>query len=479
MIPETGAGNSNAATGVNDDPAFPQWLAQQLTAAQAAGETIGFVNLWDSNGGGNYEFSNASDNKPLESAAWAKYFGAQAPVPRSPVQPNSVALTPVAPAAMTLGSGPDTLALAISEDAWKGDAQFTVSIDGVQIGSTQTTTASHSSGSSQLFSINGNFHSGIHTVTINFLNDAWGGTADTDRNLYETGATLDGGLVSGSVLTLDSGGPQSFWFSGGTLASSDTLDLHVSEDAWQGDAQFTVMIDGAVVGGIRTATASHGAGATQDVAISGNWGAGAHTVGVTFVNDAWGGTAATDRNLYIDQMTYDGQAASRAPATLLSNGTASFGIAAFPTVQVPASNTALTLHLAEDAWQGDAQYSVSVDGTTLVQDGTVTASNALGQSQAVNLQAVLAAGTHDVAISFLNDAWGGKTGADRNLYVTGIDVNATRGSGTVAALWNTGTTHFEISVSFFLIFNRWILNLSFTNYLDTDGTATMWCRSHQ
>ncbi len=77
-IPETGAGNSDAGTDVSDDAAFPQWLAQQLTAAEAQGEKVDFVNIWDSNGGGNYEFSNSSDGKPLEAAAWGKYFGAQA-----------------------------------------------------------------------------------------------------------------------------------------------------------------------------------------------------------------------------------------------------------------------------------------------------------------------------------------------------------------------------------------------------------------
>ena len=77
-VPETGAGSSDSGTDVSDDAAFPQWLASQLTTAEAQGEAIDFVNIWDSNGGGNYEFSNASDDKPQEAAAWAKYFGAQA-----------------------------------------------------------------------------------------------------------------------------------------------------------------------------------------------------------------------------------------------------------------------------------------------------------------------------------------------------------------------------------------------------------------
>jgi hypothetical protein len=72
-IPETGAGAT--PTDVADDPAFPQWLAQQLKAAIAQGVNVAFVNIWNSNNGGNYEFSYDWNNKPLERQAWKQYFG--------------------------------------------------------------------------------------------------------------------------------------------------------------------------------------------------------------------------------------------------------------------------------------------------------------------------------------------------------------------------------------------------------------------
>lgn len=43
------------------------------------------------------------------------------------------------------------------------------------------------------------------------------------------------------------------------------LVLHVSEDAHQGDAQFTVAVDGQDLAGVRTATAPHADGASQAV----------------------------------------------------------------------------------------------------------------------------------------------------------------------------------------------------------------------
>ncbi len=223
----------------------------------------------------------------------------------------------------------------------------------------------------------------------------------------------------------------------------DTLDLSVSEDAWQGDAQFTIAVNGQTLSGVYTATASHAAGATQDVSVSGNWGPGPITAGVSFINDAYGGSSSTDRNLYVDRASYDGQALAGAPATLDSNGTANL---ATPVVAQPGTPTAIALSLAEDAWQGDAQYSVAVDGTTLVQDGTATASNAQGQSQTVKLQALLSAGTHDVAVSFLNDAYGGSSSTDRNLYVKGIGVDGNLVPNSSASLYSNGAQHFQIVV---------------------------------
>ena len=149
---------------------------------------------------------------------------------------------------------------------------------------------------------------------------------------------------------------------------------------------------------------------------------------MNFLNDACGGTAGTDRNLCIDQATYNGRTVSGAPASLQSNGTANLGVA----TAASGATTALTLHLAEDAWRRDAQYSVSLDGKVLLSGATVTASNALGQSQAINLQAALSPGKHDLSIAFLNDAYGGVAGTDRNLFIKGIDLNGVPVSGSSA-----------------------------------------------
>ena len=96
------------------------------------------------------------------------------------------------PAPVTTGTGSDALVLSMSEDAYQGDAQFTVTIDGRQLGGTFTTTALHAAAVSQNFIFKGDWAPGKHTVTVNFLYDAWGGTPATDRNLYVNGSATTG-----------------------------------------------------------------------------------------------------------------------------------------------------------------------------------------------------------------------------------------------------------------------------------------------
>ena len=57
---------------------------------------------------------------------------------------------------------PDALVLKISQDAFQGSAQYTVSVDGVQIGGTLTAGASHAAGQDDTITILGNFAPGPH-----------------------------------------------------------------------------------------------------------------------------------------------------------------------------------------------------------------------------------------------------------------------------------------------------------------------------
>lgn len=110
-------------------------------------------------------------------------------------------------------------------------------------------------------------------------------------------------------------------------SSVHSVALNLSEDYWQGDAQAIISIDGKQVGGTQAITASHALGQEQTISFLVPLPAGPHAVSVAFVNDAWGGTAATDRNLYVDSMDVNAQHVVLG-AALYANGVLSFAIPA-------------------------------------------------------------------------------------------------------------------------------------------------------
>ncbi len=130
-------------------------------------------------------------------------------------------------------------------------------------------------------------------------------------------------------------------------------------------------------------------------------------------------------------------------------------------VAAPSTSDVIALHLSEDAWMGDAQFIVSVDGQQYGGAQTVTALHGLGQDQTFDLQGAFGVGAHDLAISFINDAWGGTSNTDRNLYVDGVDLNGMPQPGSTAALYSNGTVHVPVGGS---------VNALLATGSDADGT---------
>jgi beta-glucanase (GH16 family) len=248
------------------------------------------------------------------------------------------------PAVADAGTGPDTLTVHVSGDQFQGDPQFTLTVDGQQIGGIQSVSASHAAGQFEDITFHGNF-AGAKTADINFLNDAWGGSASQDRNLYVASVTLDGHQIAGSeamsdsanngfvttangyapvesnVAVMDVNGTAGFDVAGlATVAGSgsttpppaatigsgpDSLTVRISGDQFQGDPQFTLSVDGEQIGSLQSVTAIHSSGQFEDITFHGNL-ANAQHAAINFTNDAWGGTASQDRNLYVASMTLDG-----------------------------------------------------------------------------------------------------------------------------------------------------------------------------
>ena len=241
------------------------------------------------------------------------------------------ALPAVAGTTTAIGTGPDTLVLRIAQDAYQGSAQYTVAVDGAQVGGVLAASALRGSGQSDTINVLGNLAPGTHEVRLTFLNDRYDGTPATDRNLFLTGAAYNGAEITGAVRQLYSAGPASFGFSepappGTTIGTGpDTLVLKIAQDAYQGSAQYTVAVDGAQVGGVLAASALRGSGQSDTINVLGNLAPGTHEVRLTFLNDRYDGTPATDRNLFLDGATYNGVAVAGAVRQLYSAGPVSFG----------------------------------------------------------------------------------------------------------------------------------------------------------
>ena len=85
------------------------------------------------------------------------------------------------------------------------------------------------------------------------------------------------------------------------------LELYIGGEDWQGDPRFTLRIDGVTFASDRLVTADARAGEFQRVVFSVPEGLDLRDAELLYTNDANGGTAATDRNLVLRAVTFDGR----------------------------------------------------------------------------------------------------------------------------------------------------------------------------
>ena len=122
----------------------------------------------------------ASDQHILVPGIWGDVPGQAL---ESNLHPTAAATTPASMTVSTsidggpFGSGPDTLVLTLAEDAFQGDAQASVAIDGKTLNAQPiTVTAAKNAGQSESFIFKGSFGPGAHDLAVSFLNDAYDGT---------------------------------------------------------------------------------------------------------------------------------------------------------------------------------------------------------------------------------------------------------------------------------------------------------------
>jgi len=267
---------------------------------------------------------------------------------------------------------------------------------------------------------NGNSWSLVQSATASQgLQIACNGTVDT--NTYNVAALeiLNGNIVqenasgawyqagNGSWTAL-SGNPNPAPVSAPSVppGGSDTLVLKVSEDAYKGDAQFTVAVDGKQLGGTFTATALHSAGASQDFTFKGDFGSGPHKVAVSFTNDLYGGSPSLDRNLYVNDVVYNGTDTKQS-TPLYADVTKTLSVSGGTTPSV-----------SETSDHGSLKQNLSQTGTYTVGGDTFVLSN--GNAAAVTLG----------------------TGTSQLTFIGASSVAVTGGSGQAAVAADMGNNNF-------------------------------------
>ncbi len=206
-------------------------------------------------------------------------------------------------------------------------------------------------------------------------------------------------------------------------SGADTLVLHLSEDAWQGDALYTVSVDGVQVGGTFAAQAAHGSG-TDTLVLRGAWGGGPQSVVVDFLNDAYGGTPASDRNLYVDSISLDGASQMHGSAALLSGGPAGFVVAGAATTLSPAAFSRV--------WADDFSQDSTLNRSLFpVMWGDAT--DFRFAAGALTLTSYAAKNWQ--ALGFLQYDGGASAGQGYGLYQVSAALDANQGPGICLCLW--------------------------------------------
>jgi hypothetical protein len=144
------------------------------------------------------------------------------------------------PVITTIGSGPDTLLLRFSQQAYLGSAQYIIKVDGVQIGGVMTAGALAGSGQFDQISVKGNWV-GTAKLDVMFLSDAYGTGVGQDRNLFLQGVSWNGVDMRASSDFHQTGTVRSFTLSEPITATAITNAMAITFSN-ESNADFTQQI---------------------------------------------------------------------------------------------------------------------------------------------------------------------------------------------------------------------------------------------
>ena len=297
-----------------------------------------------------------------------------------------------------IGSGSSTIELLVSERAEPLGAEFTIDVNGVQIGGVQTTTADSTTGGLQEFDVLGNFPDGTNSVSVQYLNAS-------NSLLNVTSAAIDGISIPNSAISLSNDGAAAFSFlatgamTPTTVGSGvDTLALTMAERGEPAGAQFVVFVDGIQVGGVQTTAADMTWGESQTFDVEGNFATGANAVSIEYLN-------ASNSVLSVENAAINGTAISNSALVLSNTGSVGFsftGPASNAPVTIGAGADTLALNVSERGEPAGAQFTIDVDGTQIGGVQTTAADSTAGLTQTFDVLGNFSAGSNTVSINYLN-----------------------------------------------------------------------------
>ena len=357
------------------------------------------------------------------------------PVTASINQPVSATFQESGPAPTVVGHGSDCLDLTMSERSAPAGAEFTVSVDGSQIGGVQVVQANILQSQNQVFDLLGNFGSGQHTVDITYLNAA-------NSLLFVESTQIDGLNVTDGNVVLSNNGTLGFNFnepdsSAPAVVGSgpDTLSLFLSQRAEPTGAQFTIDVDGKQIGGTQTVNANVLSSESQQIDVEGNFGPGSHTLSLNYLN-------ANDSLLFLDSAAINGNTIAGGDFVMSNNGSLGLTFAtpgAPPPVEIGSGPDTLTFHASATFSQGNPQFIISLDGKQISGPQSTTAINGDGQSQVFQIEGNFS-GQHSLGINLINGNSSDATGPSPTLYIGGISIDGVSSSSSAVVNSNIGAT---------------------------------------
>jgi beta-glucanase (GH16 family) len=225
------------------------------------------------------------------------------------------------------------------------------------------------------------------------------------------------------------------------LMGKNTIVVRASEDAYNGDARFQLLVDGQAVGAVETVRGLHGAGQWNDYVFHTDLPTAGRTLSVQFLNDSFSKPGA-DRNLYVASVTVDGQEIAKGEKAMTYSGKLNYTLPGAPPPP-PQGKDTVVVRASEDAFNGDARFQLLADGKAVGPETDVTALHARNVWGDYSLQVDLPTGTRTLSVQFTNDSYGG-VGLDRNLYVDGLTVNGRTIDSSERAMTYAGKLNYTL-----------------------------------